>query len=178
MKSICVFLGANVGNNTLFSESVILLGHEIAERGARLVYGGSSLGMMGLLATTVKERGGAVVGVITRHLLEQEKPLEGLDELHLVDTLQERKNRMEQESDLFVVMPGGLGTLEEAFEIWNAIKIGVVKKPIGFLNTDGYFDKLFSFITDCKDSCFISEDNLSIPKISSDVKLLLKSLDQ
>ncbi|WP_234999737.1 TIGR00730 family Rossman fold protein [Legionella quinlivanii] len=99
-----------------------------------LVYGGSSLGMMGLLANTVKECGGKVVGIITHHLIEQEKPLKCLDELYIVDSMQERKSMMQQISDMFIVMPGGLGTLEEAIETWNAIKIGELTKPIGFLN--------------------------------------------
>ncbi|KTD50489.1 lysine decarboxylase [Legionella quinlivanii] len=89
---------------------------------------------MGLLANTVKECGGKVVGIITHHLIEQEKPLKCLDELYIVDSMQERKSMMQQISDMFIVMPGGLGTLEEAIETWNAIKIGELTKPIGFLN--------------------------------------------
>ena len=111
MKSVCVYLGANFGKNEAFKEAVIKLGSEISDRGLTLIYGGSSLGMMGLLATTVKESGGKVIGVITRHLIEKEKPLETLDELHIVDSMQERKKIMQKLADAFIVFPGGIGTL-------------------------------------------------------------------
>ena len=176
MKSICVYLGANAGSDIAFSEAVILLAKEIAESGATLIYGGSSLGLMGLLANTVKEQGGKIIGIITKQLLENEKPLSTLDELCIVDSMQERKRLMQERADIFVVMPGGLGTLEEAFETWNAIKIGIINKPIGFLNTLGFFDELFAFVKTCEKSGFVSEQHLQIPKVNPDIKLLLNSL--
>ena len=114
MKTVCVYLGAQFGNDNEYSDAAILLGKKIAAEGFTLVYGGSSLGMMGLLANTVKEHAGRVVGIITHHLIAQEKPLKILDELHIVDSMQQRKAMMQKISDMFVVMPGGLGTLEEA----------------------------------------------------------------
>lgn len=176
MKSIGVYLGAHCGNNKVFSESVTLLGKEIAALGLTLVYGGSSLGLMGQLATTVKELGGKVIGVITNQLIEQEKPLSTLDELHVVDSMQERKHILQQKSDLFIVMPGGLGTLEEAFDTWNAIKIGVLNKPIGFVNVAGYFDELFAFISTCEKNGFLFRNQMNIPCIHSNVTLLLAEL--
>ncbi len=91
MKSVCVYLGANFGKNEAFKDAVVKLGNEIVDMGLTLIYGGSSLRMMGLLATTVKESDGKVIGVITSHLIEQENPLEILDELHIVESMQERK---------------------------------------------------------------------------------------
>ncbi|HHZ4597838.1 TIGR00730 family Rossman fold protein [Legionella pneumophila serogroup 1] len=148
MKTICVYLGASSGNNLVFKEA-IKLAHEIAAHGLTLVYGGSRLGMMGLLARTVKELGGKAIGVTTTHLLDKEKPLDILDELHIVSSMQERKKMLQYLADAFIVMPGGLGTLEEAVETWNAIKIGELDKKIGFLNVDDYFIKLFSFMDHC-----------------------------
>lgn len=150
MKTVCVYLGSNFGGNNQFSESVILLGKELAGRDLTLVYGGSSLGLMGLLAMTVKNYGGKAIGIITEQLIEKEKPLSLLDKLLIVESMQKRKRMMQQMADFFIVMPGGLGTLEEAFETWNAIKIGELKKSISFLNINGYFDELFSFINRCE----------------------------
>lgn len=178
MKTICVYLGANSGDNPAFKEAVIKLAHEIVDYGLTLVYGGSSLGMMGLLATTVKELGGKVIGVITTHLLDKEKPLDILDEIHIVDSMQERKKLLQSMADAFVVMPGGLGTLEEAIETWNAIKIGEIDKKIGFLNIDDYFDKLFCFIDHCQENGFMNARQSSIPIVHADSSRLLNELLQ
>ncbi|HHF0526248.1 TPA: TIGR00730 family Rossman fold protein [Legionella anisa] len=176
MKTICVYLGASSGSNPAFKEAVIKIAHEIVDHRLTLAYGGSSLGMMGLLATTVKDLGGNVIGVITTHLLDKEKPLDILDELHIVDSMQERKKMLQNLADVFVVMPGGLGTLEEAIETWNAIKIGELDKKIGFLNIDNYFIKLFSFIEHCNKSGFILAEQIAIPSMQVEPKKLLRDL--
>ena len=178
MKTICVYLGANLGNSNAFEQATITLAQEIVGMGLTLIYGGSSLGMMGLLATTVKSLGGKVIGVMTTHLLDKEKPLETLDELHVVDSMQERKKMLQNLADTFIVMPGGLGTLEEAIETWNAVKIGELDKKIGFLNIDNYFDKLFEFMNDCKNSGFMNVKQSTIPIVTSDLSLLLSHLVQ
>lgn len=176
MTTVCVYLGANFGNNSQFSEAAVLLGKELAEMGFTLVYGGSSLGMMGLLATTVKEHGGKAIGIITKQLIEREQPLDLLDELHIVDTMQERKRMMQEMADIFIVMPGGLGTLEEAFDTWNAIKIGELKKSIGFLNVNGYFDGLFSFIGSCEQNGLLLKKDGNIPIVQPSVQSLLAKM--
>lgn len=177
MNSVCVYLGANPGRNEHFKDAVIELAHEIVAKNLTLVYGGSRYGLMGLLASTVKELGGKVTGIITHHLMkEKEKPLETLDDLHIVDTMQERKQRMMQIADFFIVMPGGIGTLEEAFDTWNAIKIGELNKKIGFLNIDGYFDDLFKFIAHCQKNDFVTESQANIPAINSKINLLMNEL--
>jgi len=176
MKTVCVYLGANPGNNDAFQRATIVLAHELVERGFTLLYGGSSCGMMGLLATTVKQLGGKAIGIITYHLLDKEKPSDSLDELHLVNTMQERKKMMQELSDIFIVMPGGLGTLEEAFETWNAIKIREIDKKIGFLNVDHYFDGLFDFVMHCEKSGLIDPNHASIPIVSSEPGFLLSEL--
>lgn len=176
MKAVCVYLGANSGTNNQFNEAVISLAKELVGRGLTLIYGGSSCGMMGLLATTVKELGGRVIGIIPKNLLEKEKPLHTLDELHIVDTMQERKRMMQEKADSFIVMPGGLGTLEEAFETWNAIKIGEHKKRIGFLNINGYFDGLFSFIETCAQNGLILKKDGDIPVVRTTIRSLLDKM--
>ncbi|WP_408606871.1 LOG family protein [Legionella clemsonensis] len=176
MKSIGVYLGAKFGNSTLFKEVVIQLGNQIAHSNIRLVYGGSSLGLMGLLATSVTNLGGKVTGVIPENLIALEKPLASLDELVITKTMQERKMLMQQKADAFIVMPGGLGTLEEAFDTWNAIKIGVFNKPFGFLNINGYFDGLFSFIANAEKHGFVSNTQAQIPIINACPLLLLSEL--
>lgn len=176
MTTVCVYLGANFGNNNQFHEETVLLAKQLADMKCTLVYGGSSLGMMGLLATTVKERGGKVIGIITKHFIEREEPLYLLDELHIVDTMHDRKKMMQQMADIFIVMPGGLGTLEEAFETWNAIKIGALKKSIGFLNVYGYFDGLFSFIGTCEQSGLLLKKDGDIPIIQPSVRSLLAKM--
>lgn len=176
MKTVCVYLGANSGNNNQFSEAVVLLAKELADMGLTLIYGGSSLGMMGLLATTVKEHGGKAIGIITKTLIDKEKPLDILDELHIVDTIQERKRMMQEMADIFIVMPGGLGTLEETFGTWNAIKIGELKKSIGFLNVNGYFDGLFSFIKSCERNGLLLKKDSDIPIVQPCVQSLLAKM--
>ncbi|AHE67044.1 TIGR00730 family Rossman fold protein [Legionella oakridgensis] len=176
MKSICVYLGANLGQEQAFSQCTVQMGQELVRRNYRLVYGGSSHGLMGILANTVLDCGGKVTGIIPKHLIAQEEPLETLDELFITENMQERKLMMQQHSDAFIVMPGGLGTLEEAFETWDAIKIGVVNKPLGFLNVGNFYDGLFSFITHCVHHKFISQSQMRIPKIHSNPTLLLNDM--
>lgn len=176
MRNICVYLGANFGSKGNLKKSVEMLGKEMAEQGFTLVYGGSSLGMMGLLANTVKEYGGKVIGIITRNLIDKEIPLTSLDELIIVDSMQERKKLMQLKSDSFIVMPGGLGTLEEAIETWNAIKIGELNKPIAFFNKENYFDGLFKFMSNCADSGFLKSEHLTIPIVSDSVIDIMSQL--
>ncbi len=176
MKSICVYLGANAGTDPDFKEAVLALGHEIVKRNLKLVYGGSSLGLMGLLARTVKEGGGYVSGVIPQALLVKEQSMKNLDEMHVVDSMFERKRMMHDLADMFLVMPGGLGTLEEAFDTWNAIKIGLMSKPLGFLNVAHFFDSLFSFVNHCEQSGFVSNSQTKLAFINTDLGLLLNDL--
>lgn len=176
VKSICVYLGAKFGASEVFKEDVKRLGEQIVKSDFCLIYGGSSLGLMGLLAKTVIDSGGKVCGVITESLITQESPLTSLDELVITKTMQDRKILMQQKADAFIVMPGGLGTLEEAFETWNAIKIGLLNKPIGFLNIDGYFDGLFSFISNAERHGFISPKQATIPKVNACPALLISEL--
>ncbi|MDX2346867.1 MAG: TIGR00730 family Rossman fold protein [Legionella sp.] len=170
MKSICVYLGANRGKSSALVKASVELGQLIAQNNVRLIYGGSSLGLMGKLSESVLSHGGKVTGIISRALIAQEKPSDALDELIITETIQERKLLLQQHADAFLVFPGGIGTLEEAFETWNAIKIGTLKAPMGFLNIDGYYDKLFEFVLNCQKRGFVSADQMEIPLLGKQVE--------
>jgi uncharacterized protein (TIGR00730 family) len=139
VRRICVFLGATIPQNPKFLEATLALGKAFTERNVQLVYGGAKVGLMGQLADAVLANGGSVVGVMAT-VLEGEIAHDRLTHLHVTSSLQERKAMMASLSDGFIVMPGGLGTFEEMFEVWNARKIKASEKPLGLLNIDGYFD--------------------------------------
>jgi len=177
MKSICVFLGAREGSNPAVKEAAIALGAEIAARGLTLVYGGSGLGLMGQLAQSAKAQGGTVIGIMPKSLIDLEVPLSTLDELSIVDSIAARKHLMLQKSDAFLAMPGGLGTLEEVFEVWSAMRLGELgNKPLGFLNVAGYYDQLFDFMSTCEQFGFVSSAHKNLPIIHSSVTELVSAL--
>ncbi|MGQ3890872.1 LOG family protein [Legionella sp. CNM-4043-24] len=177
MKSICVFLGAREGSNPAVKQAAIELGAEIARRKITLVYGGSGLGLMGDLAISAKQEGGTVIGIMPRGLMDIEEPLKTMDEFLIVDTIAERKHLMLQKSDGFIAIPGGLGTLEEIFETWSAMRLGLLgSKPFGFLNVEGYYDQLFAFVETCERFGFVPREHRMLPKIHADVPSLLADL--
>ena len=145
-RAICVFSGANCGNNPAYIKAARELAREIVKKNLMLVYGGSSIGLMGVLANTVLEHGGQVVGVMPHTLCEREQTHQNLHQVHIVDSILERKSLMTKLADGFIALPGGPGTLDEVFEVWNAMRMGLHKKPCGLLNTKGYFDKMIEFI--------------------------------
>src|SRR3990167_1067887 len=167
MKALCVLIGASFGNNPIYLEAAKQLGKELAKRNITLVYGGGKLGLMGMLADTVLENGGRVIGIITKHLYEQEAHL-GLSELKIVESMQERKKLMIELADGFMALPGGLGTLEEIFEIWNASKLKIHDRPLGLLNTDNYFNKLIEFVDYSIQAGFLKQESQELIKISGD----------
>ncbi|WP_420332805.1 TIGR00730 family Rossman fold protein [Roseibium sp.] len=146
MKSICVFCGSSFGTRTAYAETALETGRLIAEQGYRLVYGGAKVGLMGTVADGALKAGGEVIGVLPRALEEKELAHEGLNELHLVSSMHERKALMADLSDAFIALPGGAGTLEEIFEVWTWGQLGYHRKPCGFLNVEGYYDQLIAFL--------------------------------
>ena len=144
MKSICVYCGSSTGSNPAFSLEAEELGKVLAKQNITLVYGGGSVGLMGIIADTVLNNGGKVIGVIPRFLKAKEVGHDGLTELVLVDSMHERKLRMSELAEAFLAMPGGFGTLEELAEILTWIQLGLLQKPVGILNVDHFFDHLIA----------------------------------
>jgi len=146
MKRICVYCGSNLGKKPAYLEMAKKLGITLAERGMTLVYGGASVGIMGELADSVLCNGGKVIGVIPQVLVEKEVSHRGLSELKIVSSMHERKALMAELSCAFIALPGGLGTLEELFEVLTWGQLGFHEKPCGILNVSGYYDGLIEFI--------------------------------
>lgn len=148
MKSVCVFCGSNAGNDPRFLAEAEALGMALAAKGLTVVYGGASVGLMGAVADAALNAGGRVVGVIPRALMRKEVAHAGLTEMHVVETMHERKALMAQRSDAFIALPGGYGTLDELCEILTWAQLRIHEKPIAVLNVAGYFDKLLGFFDD------------------------------
>ena len=154
MKRICVYSGSSPGARAEYVESARALGRAIAERGLGLVYGGARVGLMGELADAALEAGGEVIGVIPVSL-EGKVAHRGLTQLITADSMHERKARMAELADAFVALPGGLGTLEEIFEMLTWAQLGLHTKPCGLLNVCGYFDPLLVFVNQAVDERFV-----------------------
>jgi len=152
---ICVFCGSNDGRNGSYRESAHDFGTLLAERGIGLVYGGASIGLMGAVADAAIAAGGEVIGVIPKALADVEVAHATLGDLRVVGSMHERKALMASLSDAFVAMPGGIGTLEELFEVWTWAQLGVHNKPCAILNVDGFFDKLVDFLNMVRDENFL-----------------------
>lgn len=146
LRSVCVFCGSSSGRDPQFAAAAETLGTLLAQREIKLVYGGASVGLMGALADATLEAGGEVVGVIPQQLVDREIAHQGLTELHVVQTMHQRKALMAELSDGFVALPGGIGTLEELIEIWTWSQLRLHAKPLGVLNIDGYYDRLGAFL--------------------------------
>jgi uncharacterized protein (TIGR00730 family) len=146
MDRICVFCGSNPGADPRYAEAAADLGRAIAGRGLGLVYGGGRVGLMGILADSTLAAGGAVTGVIPQALADRELAHDGLTELRVVGSMHERKAAMAELADGFLALPGGIGTLEEWFEVWTWSALGFHPKPCGLLNVAGYYDALLAFL--------------------------------
>jgi uncharacterized protein (TIGR00730 family) len=147
MTRVCVFCGSNAGTRPAYTDAARALGAELVSRRLGLVYGGASVGLMGVLADTVLAGGGEVVGVIPRPLGSRELAHTGLTDLRVVGSMHERKATMESLADGFISLPGGLGTLEETLEILTWAYLGIHQKPVGVLNVEGYYDGLLRLLT-------------------------------
>lgn len=145
-RRICVFAGSNPGRKAEYQSAAVHLGRELNARGYGLVYGGSRVGLMGILADAVLGEGGEVIGVIPQGLVDKEVAYDALPRLEVVSSMHERKKRMFDLSEGFIALPGGLGTLEEFFEVLTWAQLGMHGKPCGLLNAGGYFDSLLHFL--------------------------------
>ncbi|QDT95676.1 LOG family protein [Gimesia aquarii] len=155
LKSICVFCGSKSGNDQLYQQAAIELGRSMAQRNITLVYGGGSIGLMGVIADAVLESGGKVIGVIPRQLATKELLHPGVEEMLVVEDMHTRKAKMSECSDAFIAMPGGFGTLEELFEVVSWVQLGIYSKPMGILNIAGFYDPLLTMVEHCIETEFI-----------------------
>jgi uncharacterized protein (TIGR00730 family) len=146
MKNICVYCGSSPGRLDAYADGARALAQALVARDLGLVYGGASIGLMGLVADTVLQLGGRAVGVIPHALARKEVAHKNLTELHITQSMHERKTLMAELSDGFIAMPGGIGTFEEIFEVWTWAQLGIHAKPCGLLNVAGYYDWLTTFL--------------------------------
>ena len=178
MKSICVFCGSSMGLRNSYREVATNLAEAILDNNYSLVYGGANVGLMKILAQTVLDGGGKVIGIMPRRLVEKEVAHSGLTEMHIVESMSERKSLMVRLSDAFVAMPGGFGTLDEMFEVITYNQLRIVDKPIGILNTDAYFDKLLSFIHHTVNEGFIRKEHIDNLIVENNIAELFKKLSE
>jgi uncharacterized protein (TIGR00730 family) len=162
VKRVCVFAGSAPGVRAAYAEVARALAQALVTRGLGLVYGGASVGLMGVLADAMLAAGGAVIGVIPRPLAARELAHQGLTELRVVGSMHERKATMAELSDAFVALPGGLGTLEETFEVLTWIHLGIHQKPIGVLSAVGYWDPLRTLLEHAAREGFVTRDALRL----------------
>ena len=176
--SVCVYCGSRAGVDAAYAEAARATGQWIGSHGGQLVYGGGRNGLMGIVAQATQEAGGRVVGIIPKALVDKEQANHHCDELHVVDTMHERKAMMAERSDAFVALPGGIGTFEELFEVWTWRQLGYHDKPIGLLNVAGYYDALLVFLQQSVQNGFMSDWQMGLLHNGPDVATLMRATVQ
>ena len=176
VRAVCVFCGSSEGASPKYIEAARELGRTLARAGVRVIYGGASIGLMGALADAALGAGGEVVGVIPWALRDREIAHDDLTELHVVDSMHERKAKMAELSDAFVALPGGIGTLEELFEVWTWAQLGIHRKTVALLDVDGYYAPLLTFLDLCVDEGFVREVQRELLIVVQDSQALLSAL--
>ncbi len=174
--SVCVYCGSRPGAQPTYAEAARTLGRAIGARGWQLVYGGGNVGLMGIVADAVLAAGGRAVGVIPESLMRREVGHGGLHELHVVPTMHVRKQMMAERADAFIALPGGIGTLEELYEVWTWRQLGYHDQPIGLLNTGGFYDALLGFMRHTVAEGFLSAEQFAVLQVGSDPEQLLERL--
>ena len=174
--SLCVYCGSRDGDRPAFAAAAQAVGTEIGRRGWQLVYGGGRSGLMGRLADAALAAGAPVVGVIPTSLMQREVGHTGLTELHVVETMHERKRMLAERSDAFIALPGGIGTMEELFEVWSWRQLGYHDKPIGLLNVDGCYDALLALLDQTRARGFMSDTVRDLLEVGDEPRALLDRL--
>lgn len=178
MKSLCVFCGSSDVKDPVFARAAKKMGELLAGKDITLVYGGGGIGLMRVVADAALDQGGKVIGVIPQALFDKELAHLGISELHCVVSMHERKKKMYDLSDAFVAIPGGLGTLDEIFEIITWAQLGIHAKPCGFLNVDGFFDPLIEFLDQCTEKGFIKPKYRALILVEKDPEILLQKFHE
>ncbi|MCL3818728.1 TIGR00730 family Rossman fold protein [Aeromicrobium wangtongii] len=175
-RAVAVFCGSSFGRDPAYAEAARLTGRTLAERGIDVVYGGGHVGLMGLVADAALEAGGRVIGVIPRQLDDRELSHRGVTELHVVESMHERKQLMADLSDAFIALPGGAGTLEEIAEQWTWAQLTIHAKPSGFLDVGGYWAPMRQMLTTMVDEGFVRAEQAGIVSFDDDLDALLDVL--
>lgn len=176
MKSITVFCGSSFGSEEIYKEQAYWVGKTLAKENIRLIYGGANVGLMGAVADGTIRNGGKAIGVLPHFLQSKEIAHTNLTELILVETMHERKTKMNELSDGVVVLPGGYGTLEEFFEMITWAQLGLHKKPIAILNIDGFYDDLIKMVQTMVDKGFLKQINQEMLLVSDNIDELLEKM--
>ncbi len=176
MKSIAVYCGASHGASPIFDDAARAMARSLVEHNIALVYGGGNVGLMGVIADEVLRLGGEVSGVIPRQLVERELAHPGLTRLFVVKDMHERKAMMSELSDGFIALPGGMGTLEELFEMLTWSQLGIHAKPVGALNVNGFYDGLVSFIAHQREQGFVRPQHAELLKVEDQPDALIARL--
>jgi uncharacterized protein (TIGR00730 family) len=177
LTAVCVFCGSQSGVRAEYQEAVRELAQTLARRSLIVVYGGGHVGMMGTLADETLAQSGRIVGIIPRHLMRPEVAHRGLTELHVVESMHERKQAMAERSDAFIVLPGGYGTLEEMFEMVTWLQLQLQAKPVGILNIEGYFDRMLEFLRHAAQEGFIRPEHWDLLIVEHTPDLLIDRLE-
>ncbi len=178
MKSVCIFCGAGISKNSIYQEKARRLGNIIAEKNILLVYGGASIGLMGSVADGALEKGGMVHGILPDFLFKKEVGHSGIQNLEIVDSMHTRKKRMYEISDAFIILPGGIGTMDEFFEIFTWSQLELHDKPIGIYNINNYYNKLLNFLESSTTDGFLTQDVLQKINVEIDPILLINKLNE
>lgn len=176
IRSLCVYCASSTGSNQPVIDGAIELARLLVAEDIELVYGGGSVGLMGLMADTVMAGGGRVTGIIPMPLMPREVAHDGVTQLIEVDSMHERKAAMIDRSDAFVALPGGFGTLEELAEVLTWAQLGIHRKPVGLLNLDGFYDHLLAFLDRCIEDRVLKEKNRRLLIDRTDPRSLLDAL--
>lgn len=177
LKSVCVFCGSRMGNNPAYAEVAASMGRLLAGQARTVVYGGGHVGLMGALADGALAAGGTVIGVIPKSLQERELGHSGVTELHVVETMHDRKALMAEQSEAFIALPGGLGTYEEIFETATWSLLGIHNKPLGFLNVNGFYDLMEQQLDLATQEGFLLPEERELVLFDDDAERLLQRLD-
>ncbi|MBL4538234.1 LOG family protein [Oceanicaulis alexandrii] len=176
-KSICVYCGSNPGAAPEYAQAAQAVGVKLAQNDIRLVYGGGQVGLMGLVADACIDAGGQVYGVIPDFLHQKEIAHPRVQDMHIVPSMHERKLKMADASDAFIAMPGGIGTMEELFEVWTWSQLGRHEKPVGVLNVNGYYDKLLEFIDHMTGEGFLLDKHRAMLMRGESIEELLEQFE-
>jgi uncharacterized protein (TIGR00730 family) len=178
IRRICVFCGSSSGARPAYLEAARALGSLLGAQGIGVVYGGAHVGLMGAVADAARAAGSEVIGVIPQSLVEREVAHTGLADLRVVGSMHERKALMAELSDAFIALPGGIGTLEELFEIWTWAQLGSHQKPCGLLNADGFYDRLLGFLDHVVSEAFLRQQHRDMLLVAREPRMLLEKIQR